>query len=388
VKLKIKSKPEDFLVEEIACLPLVKSGEFGVYRLHKKGWNTVELLKRISRELHVPLSLFYYGGRKDRHALTSQFITVKSSVRLDFKDKDHALEFIGFMERPMGPDLIQANKFKVTVRNLKRSQVEHAIRTVEKVALSGFPNYFDDQRFGCFDPRTGFLAEKLLKKEFSGALKSYLVSVYSEEPVQDKERKNLIFKHWKDWNRCLGYARSRTEVETFRHLIKHPKGLILPLRKIPHEELISHISAYQSFVWNGVLAEIIQSLSGKNILRYPGCAGDYIFPVDSDSGEAKFPSDLSIPTIPVKISVLSEPVKSAYAKLFERQGIKTAMFNNLKVRQAYFKSFMRPAIVKPQYLSYYVRDDDLYFAKDMITVNFQLPRGSFATMLLKSVFAL
>ncbi|MCR4321318.1 MAG: tRNA pseudouridine(13) synthase TruD [Candidatus Brocadiaceae bacterium] len=74
--IKVKVKPEDFIVEEIADVPMSRTGDFCVYRLQKRGWNTVDVLKNLSRKLHLPSSVFSYGGKKDKYALTSQYITI------------------------------------------------------------------------------------------------------------------------------------------------------------------------------------------------------------------------------------------------------------------------------------------------------------------------
>ncbi|MEK7297017.1 MAG: tRNA pseudouridine(13) synthase TruD, partial [Planctomycetota bacterium] len=59
--IKIKVNPEDFVVEEVAGLPMRKHGNFCVYRLKKRGWNTVDVLKRISQTFCIPFSDLSYG---------------------------------------------------------------------------------------------------------------------------------------------------------------------------------------------------------------------------------------------------------------------------------------------------------------------------------------
>src|SRR3989304_16187 len=74
--IKIKVKPEDFIVEERADISVAQTGDFCVYLLKKRGWNTVDVLKNLSRKINLPSSDFSYGGKKDKYALTSQFITI------------------------------------------------------------------------------------------------------------------------------------------------------------------------------------------------------------------------------------------------------------------------------------------------------------------------
>jgi tRNA pseudouridine13 synthase len=160
MRLKIKVKPEDFMVEEIAFLPLVNEGDYGAYLLKKNGWNTIDLLLELARRLNIPFTRFSYGGRKDRYALTSQYNSIKSPGFFDLREKNYSLTRVGVMERPMGPDLIRRNRFEITVRKLNREDVDKISSLVQDAGSTGYPNYFDDQRFGSFDSRQGFFAEK------------------------------------------------------------------------------------------------------------------------------------------------------------------------------------------------------------------------------------
>jgi len=62
----IKARPEDFIVEEIASLPLVDRGEFRVYQLTKKNWTTPDLVHFLARYLSISPKAIAYGGKKDK----------------------------------------------------------------------------------------------------------------------------------------------------------------------------------------------------------------------------------------------------------------------------------------------------------------------------------
>lgn len=73
----IKAVPEDFVVEEKASLPFRSKGHFRVYLLRKRNWNTLDLIRHLSRTLGLAGEKISYGGKKDKHGLTSQFITIR-----------------------------------------------------------------------------------------------------------------------------------------------------------------------------------------------------------------------------------------------------------------------------------------------------------------------
>src|SRR3989337_3521082 len=124
--MKIKVKPEDFIVEEDVDLKLHKGGDYKVYLLTKRGFNTVDLLLRLSKKLGIRFSNFSYGGKKDRHALTTQHITIKDKSIFDIEEDSFNLRYIGDMQMPMEANLITGNRFKVVVRDLDEKEALRA----------------------------------------------------------------------------------------------------------------------------------------------------------------------------------------------------------------------------------------------------------------------
>ena len=385
MNVKIKVRPEDFVVQEIATLPLVKDGPFRVYSLKKKLRNTVELLQEISRKSDIPFRDFSYGGRKDRYALTTQYIAIRSAKRVDLQEENYSLQFVGYMQRPMGPDLIQDNHFEVSVRKLKPDQIAKAQDEIKKIASFGYPNYFDDQRFGSFDSRQGFLAEKLLKQQFNGALKIYLTSIRPVDEKEERQRKQFFFEHWKEWETCRLHAKTRTEAESFDHLIHKPAGFLEELKKMPRNELSTYISAYQSYLWNEVLRRFIKAALSGPFQSCEGAAGEYCFYTDVDATNLRYLDKVYIPTPGARLKINDEIVKAIYARVLSDNGIKLSMFNKMKLRQAFFKPFERKAVIKPIELTSECLDDEIYEGYKKLRLKFALPRGSYATLFIKRI---
>lgn len=387
MKFVIKARPEDFIVEEIADPPLSDEGGYGVYRLTKRGWNTVDLLRFLARRLRLPPRSFSYGGKKDRHSLSRQYISIRGASVPRIHEDTYSLEPSGRMDEPMSPRLIQGNKFIITVRRLSESSRAHALKEMDAVARDGVPNYFDDQRFGSFDTRQGFLGEKVLKKHFSGALKIYLTKIQVSDDTAARERKEFFFRRWGEWKACLERAATASEKEVFTHLCAHPKGFLDILRRIPHEEISVYFSAYQSALWNEMLRRTVRSAAGDSLKRYGGMTGEYLFPAPmSDSARRR----LQVCRIPMpgrKAAASDDRIKAVYQEVLGEYGIRQAMFNNLKLRQAYFKSSLRQALVTPACFSHETAPDDLYAGRHKLVLNFTLPRGSYATMFIKRLFA-
>jgi tRNA pseudouridine13 synthase len=391
--MKIKGKPEDFIVDEMTDILPLKGGEFGLFLLEKRGWNTADLLRRLSRELRIPFSDFSYGGRKDRHALTRQYITVRRQrmqgrelERIEVREADYSLEFLGYSERPMGPDLIGGNRFAITMRDMTGEEVRSALRGIETVGKIGYPNYFDDQRFGSFDTRQGFIAEKILKGHYNGALKVYLTHIRAADKGADKERRRFFFEHWGDWRACLERAKTFPEQDAFGILVKDPKAFVPALQKISGEEMSLFFSAYQSFLWNELLRRVVREKAP--MLNFsPGVAGDYLFYTDLAQEAFAYLMELAIPA-PASGSTMPDAfTQSLYADILGERGIRPPLFNTRKIRQAFFKATERRAVVIPDELSWESSSDELHRDRQKTVLKFLLPRGSYATMFIKRLFS-
>ncbi len=73
--MKLKSLPEDFQVEELSEF-LPDGGPYAAYRLTKRGLGTPEVVAAIARRWKIDRRHISVGGLKDRHALTTQWITI------------------------------------------------------------------------------------------------------------------------------------------------------------------------------------------------------------------------------------------------------------------------------------------------------------------------
>lgn len=419
--LKIKVKPEDFIVEEIADIPFQENGNYVVCLLKKEGWNTVDVIKRLSKRLNIPFSNFSYGGKKDKYALTSQYIAVAQYAHNQYLFTSHStdkiispmnssrspsipgesegekatevcgehysLRPVGLMDRPMGPDLIKGNRFTITIRNLTEDNVKSALYEIDRVKNDGYPNYFDDQRFGSFDPRQGFLAEKILRKHDNGALKIYFTHIRPEDSKEEKEHKRFLFENWGNWQVCLERAKSGFEKESFGYLKKNPKDFIVILQKIPHEEMSFFFSAYQSYLWNELLRRTVRSISKHALKVYKGTAGDYLFYERLEDEHKEYLERLDIPTSASNIKMPDVLTDTLYSEVLGDNKVRPPMFNIRRIRQTFFKSSERKAVIIPGELSSDSSEDEIYQDKRKLTLRFFLPRGCYGTMLIKRLFS-
>lgn len=386
---RLKHLPEDFIVDEKSSLPLKKDGEFSVFRLTKKNWNTEDALSFISRHFKLSPNALQYAGRKDRKALTSQWITVQSKKQLpkSWRDKDLQLEYEGKMDRPMGPDLILSNRFTVTLRNLSSEETEWLNnKRIPGIFEKGYVNYFDDQRFSGVDPMRGFLGEKIVQKHYNGALKIYACHADHDAPKEEYKRKQFFWEHWKDWPLCLSEANTAFEKKIFQELSSRKNAFLTLLQEIPGRELSFQYSVYQAFLWNETVRRYC--LLAKKQESAPGLFGDYLFPLDLSSQRKETFLSLILPLMDShKKSFPDKEMEKIQDAVLQERGVSRAAFNCRGLRQAFFKASERKLWIHPQAYNQKIFPDDCFSERFKTELSFELPRGSYATLLIKKIFA-
>src|SRR5579875_3485174 len=199
--MKIKQRPDDFQVEELTTL-VPSDGPYALYRLEKRGWSTPDALAALRRRWRIELRRLSYGGLKDRHAATVQYLTIFHGPRRHLHHHDFAVQYLGQVAAPYTSRDIQANRFRLTLRDLPPAARPAIEARLNLLAREGVPNYFDDQRFGSVAGEGGeFMARLLVRGQFEEALRLALTAPYEYDRAAQKEEKRLLTAHWGDWPR-------------------------------------------------------------------------------------------------------------------------------------------------------------------------------------------
>ncbi len=124
--MKLKRLREDFVVHEISDFPTT-GGSFAVYRLDKSGIGTPEAIAEILKVWNLPRRCVGYGGLKDRHATTTQTITLFKGPQRDIEQRGFTLTYLGQAPREFHAKDIQGNRFEVTLRELTEPQAQESL---------------------------------------------------------------------------------------------------------------------------------------------------------------------------------------------------------------------------------------------------------------------
>jgi tRNA pseudouridine13 synthase len=327
---KIKQLPEDFIVEEISNNKIEEKGEYTYFVLEKKDFDTEKAVKKISDFFRIPRRLFGYAGNKDRHAVTKQYVSVKGKIgNHDFND--FKTKVTGHGSKPICLGDLAGNKFTIAVRNIAEKPVA-AKQTI---------NNFDEQRFGRYNLEIGL---SILKKDFGKA-----AGLIDYEDVK-------------------------------KHLENNKADYINAIRKTPFKTITMYIHAVQSYLWNETAAEYVRQKTKKNSeVKYSH--GVFVFP------KGKI-INLEIPLLSFDTEFENEEIKDIYEKILDKNKLTLRDFIIRQLPDITPMGGKRDLIVEVKdFRMSKLENDELNKGKKKITLNFELGKGSYATILMKTIFS-
>jgi len=210
IDYKIKQQPEDFMVRESLTRILKDHGEYVIFIMKKRNYNTESAVQRIADALRIPRKNIGYAGSKDNRAVSEQSISIKGVSKERGESlslKDISLKFLGFSDEPITLGDHMGNEFEITVRNIEQ----------KPKPVGCIVNYFGEQRFSTNNAEIG---KTMLNKDF-------------------KRAAELMIKH-----------PGREEERMREYLEKHRADYVGALRTIPWKNLTLYIHSYQSMLWN------------------------------------------------------------------------------------------------------------------------------------------
>lgn len=386
--MKVKQQPEDFQVEELTDVVAGQDGPFAFYQLTKRGWTTHDALAVIRRRWNLDRQRISYGGLKDRHALTTQYFTVIRGPARKMAQQGITVTFLGKVEQPFTSQHIRGNRFQITVRALTAEQIAQAESALDQVRAYGLPNYFDDQRFGSVSGKQGFVAKEVVLGNHENALKLALAAPYAHDRSAVKGEKTLLRQHWGDWAKCkelLPRSHARSLVDFLLH---HPGDFSGALERLNPDLRGLYLSAYQSHLWNRALAHWIRNRFAEASLRTFNLRGGQLpFVTAMTEAQRQMVSDPLIPLPSPRLAIGDDPVSLALQAVLEEEGITLDALRLRGFKKMFFSRGARAAWCFPPALAYNSGTDELHVARHKLQLNFELPRGSYATLLIKRITA-
>ena len=147
----IKAEPEDFVVEEIPAYEPCGQGEHLFLWIEKRNVTADGLVRHVAHTLGVDPREIGTAGLKDTRAVTRQYVSVPARAEAAVSTIDTA-DIKVLRAARHGNKLktghARGNRFEVRVRGAGAEAAAQARLVLEALATRGVPNYFGPQRFG------------------------------------------------------------------------------------------------------------------------------------------------------------------------------------------------------------------------------------------------
>jgi len=259
-------------------------GRYLICVLVKRRWDTFLAVREVAQRLRISQKRIRFAGIKDTKALTAQHISLQNvspNKVLDVQIKDITLYPQRFSRERMYSQLIQGNRFHITVRGLDHPVpvIEERTKNVqdEIESIGGVPNFFGHQRFGTIRPNTHQIGKHLTRGDAEKAALVFLAEPSINEHPKAREARQQL-QDTMDFQEALNSFPRFLRYERFmlRHLTKYPNDFVGAFRELPRRLRKLFVQAYQSYLFNRFLSERIR----RGIPLDEPQIGDYTIKLD------------------------------------------------------------------------------------------------------------
>ena len=282
----LRASPEDFRVTELEAFETAPvDADTGGYphlvlRVTLHDWETNDFASALSDRLGISRERVSWAGTKDKRAVTQQLFSVKGIDPADVPELDGTdIEVVGRAGRPVLFGDLAGNAFEIVVRDTDQPDNAAAVLSdlrefagedVEEDAdaetlpdgekLVGVPNFFGQQRFGSRRPVTHKIGLAIAREAWEEAVLAYVGNPHDREPERTQSARAYV-DETRDWAgaldrlpRALGYERSMCHTLT-ENGATEPEDFREAIETVPTNLQTLFVNAAQSYVFNLILSK-------------------------------------------------------------------------------------------------------------------------------------
>jgi len=386
---KVKVRPEDFLVEEIPRYACCGEGDHTYFLVEKSGITTLDLVRKLSHALGRNERQFGYAGLKDSQAVTRQYMSiehVEPNVLKDLSLPNANVRILSVNRHTNKIKLghLAGNKFVIKIREPAASARAIAEPCLATLLRRGVPNYFGHQRFG-IRADNWLLGRAIMTNEHEAFVDRFCGRpmpmdkdmVRRARQLYDRGQYELAAEVWPGYFRdakraCRILARdSGSHFRAFMAIDRKLKRLF--------------VSAYQSYLFNQVLAERIDGidriLAGDLACKHVN--GAVFLVVDEPTEQARaemFEISPSGPLYGYRMSMPQGRAGEIEKHILDNEGLTLDDFRRSKWHKV--KGSRRPIRVRITDLAVDFADDE---HGPFLQLSFRMPAGAYATAVLREL---
>ncbi len=409
---RLKRRIEDFQVEELGPAPeKVDGGRRTAAWVRLANWETNRFVREASHRLGISRRGIQFSGNKDKRAVTLQWFTIRAPV-----DKVRTLS------RMNGVDVLEAyptqrerelgdhtgNRFRIVVRGVDMEPAEAGRRAhgveQELADAGGFPNFYGPQRFGSLRPNTHLVGRELVHGRFQEAIDVYVSTL----AVGEDEKTRAAREYYATTHDAPGASKrlegtgADYERALLNELAKDPERPERAFGAFPRTLQTLFVFAYQSYLFNRILSRRIE---GDLPVARP-VEGDLVVPIEEGN-----PGDEWLPVLARNLSRVTteaargrlavtgllvgtqapyadgEPGRIEHA-VVDEEGVRPKDFIVPEALHLSSKGSRRPLAVRVPSMEAEAAPDGLEEDRTKVTLAFDLPKGVYATVVLREFLKL
>jgi len=385
---KLRTTDSDFGVEEAfgkgAVSDIQGPGMVPLYRVEKHSVDTLH----VARALAGPLkSRVTYAGMKDKRAVAVQYMTPTTSkaARPPVVEEDRfTARLVGYLPRPISRSMIAGNRFRITLRECCSEVSDCVQQALDNARSMRLPNFYGHQRFGTKDQVTHRVGKELVQRRFKDAVWALLCERRSSDDEEaDRARRLLADGKYDEGSRLLP-ERQDVERMVARRLAKGPSEYVHALRAAPIAVRRLYVQALQSYLFNRTLSEAVR----RGIDISSVTAGDNWADLAKDGlnlgkvhGVREELVEGAVPVVQIPGHAFRN-YGSRFDECLQRvladEGIDPRSFFVEEMQEVSAEGGFRRAHLV-------VSEPSFKVAEDVATLEFALPRGGYATVLLREI---
>jgi tRNA pseudouridine13 synthase len=382
----IKQRAGDFQVSEIIDGTVINDLSFAqdefhkypVYKLEKRDIDSNHAILLIKKQFGIQLKVL---GLKDAKANTEQYASTEKTrnIRRTVRTNNLILSLIGFSRTPLAKSSLLGNRFTIMIDDTEQSEL-----SVFESEVRSIGNFYGLQRFGSERAVSHLAGREILKKNFRSAVELLLSYTTDYDSKMSREIREKC-RDRQNYAQVLEMIPPGMDIEyQMMSAIMRGKDTIAVLREIPISIRRLFIHAYQAYIFNKCLSRAL--LDGEDLLR--GREDDLCFEVE---GPLKFgkirkfnsvvdsESDV-VPAVRL-VGYSFQPGNGRFEiltkNILQDEGVTAKDFYIKEMEELSSQGGFRQAPLCCRDLTVINRSP--------LTISFKLPKGSYATTLLREL---
>ncbi|MFH0954725.1 MAG: tRNA pseudouridine(13) synthase TruD [Candidatus Micrarchaeota archaeon] len=347
------------------------------FDLEKINLDTNSAVSRIARFFHLSRKRIGYAGLKDKRGITCQRISAyEPDVETIKKFQSRGIDLRNFEWKKNKIEIgdLTGNAFTLIIRHIDFDITETGKRlekNLMEIEQNGVANYFGEQRFGGIRNITHKVGKELVRGNFENAVMMYLTEPSEKEPVELTN----VRKELKESKNFLAAARTFSENNRFeaalcQHLHQHPKDFVGALAVLPKAMRYLFTHAYQSHLFNEIIAERIKQGFG-------------ITPISGDVLENGSPT---APLFGYETKFSDADAGKIEKTVMASQGVSLTQFRIPQMAELSSKGSRKKIVLHPNNMKVLeITEDELNEGKTKVKLYFELEKGSYATTVLNEI---